>query len=90
MPARRFFAMLRAARKIQAYEYLELVDIQAISICDSKYYKAIHERYANRVEAIERRAEKPRIVYDEPETHARKTAHMAEQLALMRRLNFGR
>lgn len=39
MKAVQFFAMLDAARKLQAQQYKELTHIQAISICSHKYYE---------------------------------------------------
>ena len=45
MPAVTFFAMLEAMRELDKYEKIELCDIQAISICDYRYYEHVRARY---------------------------------------------
>ena len=45
MPARHFWGMYRAYKKLDARNKMELCDIQAISICNAKYYKTVHGRF---------------------------------------------
>jgi hypothetical protein len=49
MPARRFFAMRRAAMAIEVMEKIDLLDIQAVSICIPEYYEKLHERIRDRM-----------------------------------------
>ena len=45
MPARRFFAMVNAGRRIMMAEYAELCDIAAIPMCDPKYHRQLKGAY---------------------------------------------
>lgn len=47
MPAITFFAMVDAMRTLYAHEMIEKCDVQAISICQMKYYDAVRARYIN-------------------------------------------
>jgi len=49
MPARHFWLMYSSYQKIKAAERVELIDIGAIAICGSKYYKHIRGFYASQI-----------------------------------------
>lgn len=57
MPARAFFAMLRAARTLEASERMEECNIQAISICSTKWYDELANRYGARIDVLSGRTE---------------------------------
>jgi hypothetical protein len=46
MPARRFFVMLKAARKIQSWQFSNLCDIAAIPLGGDKYFDGIKNVYS--------------------------------------------
>ena len=47
MPASQFFVMLDECMFIQAQHYAQLCDIQAISICNVKYFDEIKIKYTD-------------------------------------------
>lgn len=47
MPARAFFVMLKAARRLRASDYVELCDIAYIPAADSKYHQKLQTIYYN-------------------------------------------
>lgn len=55
MPARRFFAMLKAARKITALNQMDACDVAAITICDAKWYTHVRDTYKQRLDILEDR-----------------------------------
>lgn len=56
MPAITFFAMVETMRVLYAHEMIEKCDIQAISICQVKYYEAVRNRYIN---FLDRKVDRP-------------------------------
>lgn len=46
MPARRFFVMLKAARKIQSWQFSNLCDIASIPLGDAKYFDGVKKTYS--------------------------------------------
>lgn len=45
MQAVTFFAMVDAMKVLEAYEKIELIDIQAVSVCSVEYYEKVRDRY---------------------------------------------
>lgn len=46
MPAAQFFLMLEAGRRQHSHEMRELCYVQAISICDSRYFEQLRDSYS--------------------------------------------
>ena len=90
MPASRFFAMRRAMHRAQAQEGLEWIDIQALAIADHKYHKHLSDRYIQRLEYVEEVASKAEPVFDTDEQMQAKAELAMRNIAVMRRMQFGR
>lgn len=88
--------MLNAARKIEAQEMLAQLDLAAVSICTSKWYDHLREKWAQRLEklsgvgpddeAIERERQAA-MSFAAPATEEEKVTLAMNQFALMKRLN---
>lgn len=63
MPAIRFFALMRAGRKMKherdAAQHVALCDIASISLGDSKYYQEVRSMFVNRALGVETGKRKP-------------------------------
>jgi homoserine trans-succinylase len=90
MPASRFFAMRRAMHRVQAQEGLEKIDVAAVAIADSKYHKHLCDRYVQRLEYVDEVASKAEPIFDTDEQMQAKADVAMRNIALMRRLQFGR
>lgn len=47
MPARAFFVMLKAARRLRSSDFVDFCDIAAIPMCDGKYHQKLQTIYFN-------------------------------------------
>ena len=61
--------MLEVAREMQAQEKIEACDLQAISICTSKYYETLRSKYSSRFikEELPKMIERPALKADSDE-----------------------
>ncbi len=82
--------MRRAMHRVQAMEGLESIDVQALSIADSKYHKHLSDRYLQRLEYVDEVASKASPVFDTDEEMQAKADLAMRNIAVMRRLQFGR
>lgn len=91
LPAKFFFRFLTNARKIEAYNYLNLADISGVPLGGVKWYEAITERWRptdlKKIEAIRR--VKPNTLDYSNKMDVAKTAIMSS-LAATRQAMFGR
>ena len=84
--------MHRTMKRLAAHEALEKIDIQAVSICDHKYFKIMSDRYTQRLDFLENRIdlEPEEVRFDTAQEWQKKTDLMKEQLAHFKRVNYGR
>ena len=69
---------------------LEWIDIQGLAIADHKYHKHLSDRYIQRLEYVEEVASKAEPVFDTDEQMQAKAELAMRNIAVMRRMQFGR
>jgi hypothetical protein len=90
MPARRFFAMLRAAQRIKIKEKLDSIDFYAIPLTTGKYCDDLRDSLCREMDLLN--GFDPGAMIDEPKDmtdEERSNVHMGlmEVLATRRRVN---
>lgn len=46
MPARQFFVMVKAARRVRSWEFSQLCDVASIPLGDSKYFDVVKKSFS--------------------------------------------
>lgn len=90
MPARRFFIMSLAAKKVYCREMIQAVDVQLVSICRGEYAKELRRGYEDQLFFLNYPDKIPvadPIEEPTPESFEQKTAFLKDRLKLFKQVH---